>query len=318
MVYFQRTWENVMSDGKKIIPPLALKEIRCLLVHIRRGCLSGILPGRGTNRNERLHKDINTAMKSSRYGVELAYGLITVSMFNHNENIRAKREKRCALPIVAYYSTEIPTCIEKFGLHTTSASSADQPLQLPSKLKMRELKHNEIQDTLQSMNVDIDLSTVEKLQHNGIELAEDEAILILSQAVSAYFVTISLVSFTTTADFTAANAFFLSSMCLTQGLMSTTNAHFNNEQMEPLLASWNLKRVPSLGDGNCLFRSVAFGLIHQIQQGHDAIKDHMISLGIPEEHLQNLEYIQRLLRTKMVEEWEQNIDHYQGYITQDL
>ena len=97
--------------------------------------------------------------------------------------------------------------------------------------------------------------------------------------------------------------------------MSTTNAHFNNEQMEPLLASWNLKRVPSLGDGNCLFRSVAF---HQIQQGHDAIKHHMISLGIPEEHLQNLEYIQRLLRTKMVEEWEQNIDHYQGYITQDL
>ena len=46
MVHFQRTWENVMSDGKKILPPLALKEIRCLLVHIRRGCLSGgILPG---------------------------------------------------------------------------------------------------------------------------------------------------------------------------------------------------------------------------------------------------------------------------------
>ena len=150
------------------------------------------------------------------------------------------------------------------------------------------------------------------------ELSEEEAIYILSQAVSAYFVTAALTSLATTADFTAVNTFFLSSMYLTQALTSSGNTHFNNEQIQALLASWNLKTVPSLGDGNCLFRSVAFGLIHQMQQGDDAIKQHMISLGIPEEYLNDIEYIQRLLRTKMVEEWEKNIDHYQGYITQDL
>ena len=107
------------NDNKRILPPIAIKEIQCLLVHIRRGCLSGTLPGRGTNRNERLHKDINTHMRSSRYGVELAYALITGSFFIHNENIRAKKENRCVLPITAY----APASIEKFGLLSNSVLS---------------------------------------------------------------------------------------------------------------------------------------------------------------------------------------------------
>ena len=49
-------WEKVEYQGKTILPPAAVKEIRCLLVDIDRGCLSRILPGRGINRNERLHK----------------------------------------------------------------------------------------------------------------------------------------------------------------------------------------------------------------------------------------------------------------------
>ena len=91
---FQETWENMEYNGKQVLPPAAVGEIRCLLVHIDRGCLSGILPGRGTNHNERLHKDISAHMKNNRYSVELAYGLITATMFLHNEKIRAKLENR--------------------------------------------------------------------------------------------------------------------------------------------------------------------------------------------------------------------------------
>lgn len=81
LLNFQHKWQNVSCDNKHILPPIAIKEIQCLLVHIRRGRLSGILPGRGTSRNERLHKDINTHMRNSRYGVELAYALLTESFF---------------------------------------------------------------------------------------------------------------------------------------------------------------------------------------------------------------------------------------------
>lgn len=63
LLQFQHKWENVSYDNKCILPPIAIKEIQCLLVHTRKGCLSGILPGRGTNQNERLHKDINSHMR---------------------------------------------------------------------------------------------------------------------------------------------------------------------------------------------------------------------------------------------------------------
>ena len=58
-----------------MLPHAAQFEIQSLLKHVDKGCLSGIEPGRGTNRNERLHRELNAIIHSSRYGVELAYGL---------------------------------------------------------------------------------------------------------------------------------------------------------------------------------------------------------------------------------------------------
>ena len=71
-----------VGEGKRILSPATITEIRCLLVHID---LSGILPGRGTNCNERLHDSINVHMKCNRYDTELAYGLISAAMLKHNE-----------------------------------------------------------------------------------------------------------------------------------------------------------------------------------------------------------------------------------------
>ena len=142
--------------------------------------------------------NINSHMRSSRYGVELAYALITESFFIHNENLRAKKENRCALPIIAYECNG-PTSVEKFGLLTNTVPSACQSFQLQSKVKMRDLRHDEIQEALQSM--DITLPLLETVQHDGIDLTEDEVLSILTQAISAYFVTITLKSLTTTADF---------------------------------------------------------------------------------------------------------------------
>ena len=53
----------------------ALKNIKR---HISAGCLSGIPPGGGTNRNERLHKHINSFFNRSRIGILLAYALLTI------------------------------------------------------------------------------------------------------------------------------------------------------------------------------------------------------------------------------------------------
>ena len=199
MCMFQETWKDMEFNGKKILPPLAMKEIRCLLVHniMERGCLSGIHSSRGT---ERLHKDINAHMKNSQYGVELAYALISASLFKHNENIRAKQENRFVAPIRAF-KLFINDDSESFGICTKSTLS--EPLTVRShdlKVEMNALQYQELQEMLSSNAFE-----VESLQ--AADVIPDEAFTMLKQAISAYYVSSTLNKITTTASFNSANAF---------------------------------------------------------------------------------------------------------------
>lgn len=55
--------------------------------------LSGIKPGRATNRNEGLHEILNKIIGSSQYGVELSYALyLHQNFYQNNERIQAKVE----------------------------------------------------------------------------------------------------------------------------------------------------------------------------------------------------------------------------------
>ena len=69
---FIQRWKDAECDGKKLLGPKALKELGTIRIHMKKGCLSGIQPGRGTNHNENLHKNLNSIVSSSKYGVELA------------------------------------------------------------------------------------------------------------------------------------------------------------------------------------------------------------------------------------------------------
>ena len=97
---------------------------------------SGIAPGRGTNRNERLHRELNTVLHSSQYGIELGYGLLTTIFYAHNENIAATSDKRAPRPIAAYTTATI-TCGEHFGLLNPSkgvASSKEDVHESPKRI----------------------------------------------------------------------------------------------------------------------------------------------------------------------------------------
>ena len=53
---FIMKWKEVEYSGRSVLSQAALKEADNLRKHMEKGCLSGIKPGRGTNRNEALHK----------------------------------------------------------------------------------------------------------------------------------------------------------------------------------------------------------------------------------------------------------------------
>ena len=60
-------------------------------------------------------------MSSSKYGVELAYALLTVIFFNHNERMAARDEQRDDEHPIDFYCTNqlvhsLPCTDEQFGL----------------------------------------------------------------------------------------------------------------------------------------------------------------------------------------------------------
>ena len=70
---FAREWKDVKgSNGHAVLNSNATKEIKNIKAHILRGGLSGIPPGCGTNRNERLNKLLNEFLSTNKIGTSLA------------------------------------------------------------------------------------------------------------------------------------------------------------------------------------------------------------------------------------------------------
>ena len=62
------------------------REVKALQSHIMRGCLSGIPPQTGTNRNENLHCYVNPYFSRYRLGIPLALAILTRLLHRHNQN----------------------------------------------------------------------------------------------------------------------------------------------------------------------------------------------------------------------------------------
>lgn len=104
--------EECWFKGNPVLSSAAIQEISNLKKHIEKGCLSGIRPGRGTNRNENLHKSINSIMTSSRYGIELAYALLATCFHQHN----IKRGLHKFQNVLVHEMASQTDSEEKFGL----------------------------------------------------------------------------------------------------------------------------------------------------------------------------------------------------------
>lgn len=116
LLAFKSKWKDISYSGKNILPTAAVNEIQSLLVRIQRGCLSGITPGRSTNQNERLHRNLNSHMSCCKYGLEFAYALLTSAFFRHNKHISANVENRQAKPIIAYTNVDVSDYKETLGV----------------------------------------------------------------------------------------------------------------------------------------------------------------------------------------------------------
>lgn len=87
---FMRLWSTAEIDSILLLSSSAVKEINNLKHHVIKGCLSGIPPSGGANRNEAIHKSLNKSLKWSRIGLELAHGFLRLLCYKWNEKISCK------------------------------------------------------------------------------------------------------------------------------------------------------------------------------------------------------------------------------------
>ncbi len=278
LLNFKSTWEHVSCNGKRILPPAAIIEIRSLLIHVQKGCLSGIHPGRGTTKNERLHRNLNSLMANSKYGVEFSYAMLTSAFFRHNEMIAANAEKRQTKTITEYSQGDLSfDGQEAFGLTVNrDKSKVRQPdniaLDLPpvqsQKVSMKLLLYQRVQECVSKLSIDEVTADSEDTETDLPELTAEDTIHLFMQGVSSFYVSNSLEKMSQTADLKTRDTSFLA---LVRGL---SKKHGQESNLDKLLTSWNFKKVAVSGDGSCLFTSVANSLLLRIQSGDEEIIKH--------------------------------------------
>ena len=269
---FQKRWKGVSYNGRLIFPPAAEIEVRSLLVHVDKGCLSGIAPGRGTNKNERLHRNLNAVLHSSRYGVELAYSLLTTTFYAHNERIASQCDKCMPKPIAACMPVTA-TCVEHFGLLNPRKDVnviEDETSSACPKVALDTLDFNTAKEQL---NILESKAIYQPACEHGVMFSLLDAHSVLVQAVSSYYISNILQGLSTTSQCNVKNLFFTSIVATIEGCQhksvheSGESTQEAEQRLQHVLDSWRFRRVVVPGDGNCLFTAVALGIIERSRSG---------------------------------------------------
>ena len=314
----------------------ALHEISNIRKHMKKGCLSGIKPGRGTNRNESLHKDLNNIMSSSRYGVELAYALFTVCFYKHNERMASVVEKRAAFPIEFYHDVSNgPVPSEHFGLSFESRDSV--PGSSTSSLVKLDINSTYAQlcehitgiplchvKQVSQILADSDDDTEDIFSDEDQSMPADPpqvisivtAKAILIRALTWYFLHKCISSLSTTASINIYCFPFLTSHYMVSNVFNNiTSENFLEDQeqrLDDLLTSWKLQRCPS-EDCNDIFSAFEYNLNLQVEKGNVFLQRFLVDSGIAKKPSTQ---VTCQLKRLVIAEWlGENSEDYQEFLT---
>ena len=264
--------------GKALITSNVSHEVTNLLGHIDKGCLSEIPVGCGTNRNENLHKLLNTHFHISRIGILLAYALLTVLLYSHNSSLHFKG-KAASVPLSLVDCTSTANkCMETFGIvpktESDNCCSSIQELLLaemepPEDLNQghldKDLVHNLVRKALWKAGAYIQFKDLSKRNTPEINDWLD------SERVRA----------PTTDD-----------LCLLDENLHRNTLRFN-------IASWNFRIIQVPADGNCFFSAISISLEEVLKENPN-----LTSIKIFEQYSETVsEHKTFFLRKLLMEEW---------------
>ena len=221
---FLAKWKDVVdANGVKLLKSDTLTAINNLKRHISSGCLSGIPPGAGTNRNERLHEHVNSFFNRSRIGILLAYALLTTIFYSHNNATKLKG-KNVVRPIVA--------CSLQPTLATTM-----KPIGIMPKERIHDPEQADQWEMDMSNNSE-DFSSIVPIFHTSLQKLQ---LKISLKKMKLMQITKSIKEF--------------------QQFTSVVNLTKDSDPNVTTLSEFGLVLAPAPRDGNCFFHSLSMNIM---------------------------------------------------------
>ena len=320
---FLKTWKDISHANQAVLTVAAIKEIENLKKHVRKGCLSSIPVGCGSERNENLHRCLQQATSKGRIGVALAVALLTSFLYKWNEKQAARRQgsKPKVIPPINSRKAELlkgetGSTKEKFGIGISKERSECTAF-LPAAYDQCSNSISEMQDIMGRAFND-QLETGELTTNSDDEDAdkmkdiENEA---FTRALNLYFLTTDLPEIVSSGVNSDHFHLMANHALFGFGTMSSDIASDSASKLENLLSSYNFARVQVAPDGDCLFSSVIFQLKQMVSSGNVELHNHLKAIGfhilLQGEHNTAVS----CLRSLMVSELLENRATYDGYIT---
>ena len=335
---FMRQWSKAEIDSIPLLSSSAVKEINNLKHHVIKGCLSGIPPSGGTNRNEAIHKSLNKSLKRSRIGLELALAFLGLFFYKWNEKkisckLTNKRKKVTYIQPVETYNvmTEDSTTDEQFGGSLTiqenaeaadcefgeNLSDIDEAIDCINYLLEEHSDTSSDDDNLLLDDQNCDISDDEDCVNflNNAEIAN-----VIQQASNFSFLSKHLEDIKGEASISrSANDLInlKNVLCLLSTV--TNNAQYNGTDLDAFLLLNNLQRIKIPGDGNCFFVSLAIMIQQQLAKGtlSAEAKAHMENLGLMKGAHTDVKQMAMALRQIIVKEWLANPSSYEPFLTSE-
>ena len=294
---FLTKWSKIQHNGLLLLNDKAVNEVEKLKEHIRKGCLSNIGVGCGTNRNEALHRHLNSFFHRSRISTLLAYAFITVLLFSHNSSVE-NTSKKIVKPISACIALQYKLAYEKY----------------PEPIAKNVSEHIGIAPKQLDQSIEIVYSQTLPDDNDETIFDSETSNSILYHAVQQAIVLNSMKSI---------NNQLNKLIGMYSNLFGCVQELFHKEQTESksqgnlldnLLESNNLERMIVPGNGNCCFLSVAQGLKVTLE-GKNAdhpLISHLNTVGV--NWHAPCEELSQHLRELTVKEWLSNQSYYQSFL----
>jgi hypothetical protein len=343
---FEEKWENPKyKNGTNILSEEIKKEIKKLTVHVEKGCLSDIPPSCSTSKNERLHKDLNKIVRSSRLGVELAYARIFRTLYYHNlkkdppaNNIyrnRALTEKdayrkdvNSGIDLETVMPLEIKN-LEVFGIRSKiHGYDTASNLNDARDKKVNEFDYNvlmDIRNSLQSwmQTTDYEYDREDKNYESTI-LYE-----LLNQALGWWAAGLTLESLMGKRGFNKQKVQSIARARLNTSTIGLSKPSIkpsvgktwdeeSNRRLYELAAEWGFSIVDMPKNGNCLFTAVGFQLQQFLSTNQIpmVMRNYLENIGLKDDL--DLDEISAVLRNLVVDEWiGPNTDDYLDFFHVD-